>query len=231
MNRKQLGMTPERRTISTNLDIFSPLINYRGEPGQIPEGTVITITGAPGSGKTKYLYQVLNNIAQYNMNKPVLYEYEMGPAPTVDYLDSLQANHLNDFVFTKEVNQDAKIVGIDSLDFWASEIHGNSFPSKEEASILKKMKDNGSTIILVHHKTKNSKATVSGSAWFAKVNDVTIDLLKQKDGTVIATTRTKNRFAAATDQLVLEHTSNGLQIKKNLTPMDFVKNLYTRLTK
>lgn len=235
MDRNTLNNVPQPQLLGTNSPIFSPLVQYDSESsslGTIPFGTVITVSGTPGTGKTRYVLQVLENIAQTSLSvQPAFYSYEMGAPRLSKLLDSIKSDKLTNFKFSElpEFKEKA-VVGIDSLDQWAT-LKNEKWPTDEMATEVFNAKEKQNAIVfLIHHKTKTSRTSESGSAYFPRVNDIHIDLLKQKDGTILATTRRKNRYPSQIDQLILEHTSNGLVVQKTVTFKNMVTNLWTRLT-
>lgn len=231
MDMKQLKALDGRVALTTKLAIFSPLVSYMGESGNVPRGTVITITGDPGTGKTRLMLQILENIAKWNNgSNPSVYSYENGGAALYFVCSALKIKNLDHFVTDKPPEfKSQSVVGIDSLDEWALAFTDKNYPDVELAKKLEKAKREGSVIFLVHHKTKSSKKE-SGSVFFQRKNDIIIELLKQKDGTVLATTRRKNRYPGPVDQLVLEHTPEGLRVKKDLSFKGAMQSLWTRLT-
>lgn len=235
MNRKELEKANSNiKYIDTKLPIFSSFFEFEGQVGRIPFGTVITITGSPGVGKTRYLLQVLEHIkASYPEKNVTLYEYEMLPSHLFKVINSINSTKLDCFNFSiaPEVKKNNMILGIDSIDQWAMNHYHSNYPTADMAQWLKKANDEFSPIILqIHHKTKTTKVE-SGSALFPRQNSVTIDLLKQKDGTILATTRRKNRWPSGIDQLILEHTETGLKVKKEISIRDAIQSFFTRIIK
>lgn len=232
MNRAQLGAIEMPPCIATNSNLISPFFNIGGEPGLIPNGTAITITGEPGTGKTRYLLQVLQNIAVFNkVPNFAFYSYEMGPGGLNRMLMDLDPNdQLNcNFTFSEDIDfKRNAVIGIDSLDEWA--LRNNSpYPTKEMAMQIKDAKERGCIIFQIHHRAKGKKLE-SGSALFPRQNDVTIELLKQGSDLVLATTRRKNRYAGQVDQIMLKHTDSGFVVHQGFDPKVMLQNLWTRIT-
>lgn len=232
MDRKQLADTRVPPAVSTNIPIFSPLISFVGEPGQIPRGTVITVTGDPGTGKTRYVLQVLRDIQRWNeKTKPKFYSYEQTPAALNHVLNAVDpAMDLKgqfEFSIEPEFIPNA-VVGIDSLDAWAMNFHNSSYPTAKMATTISKAQKEDCIVFQIHHKVKGQKSE-SGSAHFARNNDITIELLKQNDGSIVATTRRKNRHPGEVDQVILEHTSRGLKVREEKSIWGLAQNFWTRL--
>ena len=66
MNQEELEIQEERPVFDIGLDWLRPFFQYTDEPGFLPVGAQITITGDPGTGKTRFLMQILNAVGRAN---------------------------------------------------------------------------------------------------------------------------------------------------------------------
>ena len=210
MNLQELEAIEHPPVVVSNLDIFSPLIGYCGEDGTIPFGTLITITGEPGTGKTKYALQVLDHISAYNEVQCIFNGYEQIPAAIAQYAKSMKLRHINNFELYSEVPaiRTGQVHVIDSLDAFASTTFDSNYPDNKLANWLKINAERSNIIFSIHHKTKGG-GRESGSSKFNQYTSCVIEL-KKSGKEVIATTSRKNRYPGSVNRLVLQHTAAGL---------------------
>jgi predicted ATP-dependent serine protease len=225
MDLAQLSNSQKPLVLTTKLGVFSPLVKFIDTEGEFPRGSIITITGEPGTGKTRYALQIMENIARLNKDiAPTIYSYEMGPSEMSHVCSELNIKRLNKFVFSgKPTFTLDTVCMIDSLDGLSRQEYGSEWPPSELADSMSAAKKTGATIILIHHATKTGTKR-SGSVNFAKDNDVTVNLTKSKKGNLIlASTKQKCRWPGATNCLELEHTKQGLAVPK--APESFMEHI------
>jgi hypothetical protein len=213
MNAKEISKMEHPPLLVSNLPIFQPLISYAGQPGTFPIGSMITITGEPGTGKTKYALQLLDSLAAVNQLPTVYNGFEQIPAVVGSYVRDLGVKHISKFSLDRDKPElrPGEIHVIDSLDAFAASCFGSEYPDARLATWLQGCLEQNMVIINVHHKTGSSRKEM-GSAKFNQLTSIVIELKKGLKGAVTATTARKNRYPGEQSSLRLKHTARGLVI-------------------
>lgn len=216
MNLVELNDVDELPTWDIGLEWLRPLFNYCGEVGCIPVEANITLTGHPGVGKTRVALQLANAIAKANASEyEVQFKSYESTAQALKALTSqLEITALNDFDVDITKNPAFRkkcITVIDSVDFWASKVYGERYPTDIMAELLEATKQQHCPVIQIHHKTKSSNK-LSGSANFLRTTDVVLEVIKdpKDDRQVVMRASSKNRWPGEVSEVRLVHTTKGL---------------------
>ena len=184
-------------------------------PEMLPSGVQITITGQPGTGKTRLALQLLDAIGKNNPDlKTEHRSYEMSGAMLKDLVLKLRIDNIDTYSYDQDLETFAPFVPgtlylIDSLDFWASN-EGERYPSDRMAKLLLDAKQQHITVILVHHKTKN-RSGETGSVLFRQYNDIRIEVKQTKQNNHIqVSSHEKNRYPGQKRDVTLKHSPFGL---------------------
>lgn len=204
---------------------------YKKIFGQIDLNSLILIHAAPGTGKTTFALEFLNNLVEENNSSThKVYSYEESSALLAKHVDRIKAKSLNSFEFEDFTFPSSEsIILLDSVDEWAQKQIKKDYPDIEIANKLYHLKKNHKCIIAIQHTNKLGKPT--GSAAFSRISDINIYLKRAKEGYILAEV-SKNRFSATTTTK-LEMTDSGIILFKSPWERlsDFAANAYQKWRK
>lgn len=198
------------KQIENNALIITEL--YKVIFGQIDKNSLILIHATPGTGKTTFALELLNNLVTHNNYNHKVFSYEEAPALLAKHIARIKAEQLLWFEF-EDYNfpTNESLILLDSVDEWAQKQNTKNYPDIEIANKLYELKKNHACIIAIQHTNKLGKPT--GSAAFSRVSDINIYLKRTKEGYIQAEI-TKNRFSSTTTTK-LEMTKSGIILLKS----------------
>lgn len=222
-------------------ELIAPLFSY-DEPGTLPDNGLLIVSGENGTGKTTFLLQIAEKFARNGV--PVAFlSCEMHMMHFKKLMNRIGCQKLtldhvyfdtNGFGQIKELPS-GTVIFIDSINgisdaFAKQKLNGTelalAYPDKALASDIYNIAKNN-LVFAIQHYTK-SKKVLSGSAIYSQINDVNIELMRDKENVLILA-RKKNRFLGKTDFVKATMTPKGLMVKEDFTLQDVFFTIKKRL--